>query len=76
MRRQPSADNGDIVVALVENDATVKTFRSHGRRVELRSENPAFQSIVLDAEAVAILGKVIEVRRILGAGRAGVAAGA
>ena len=76
VRRQPSADNGDIVVALVENDATVKTFRSHGRRVELRSENPAFQSIVLDAEAVAILGKVIEVRRILGAGRAGVAAGA
>ena len=76
VRRQPSADNGDIVVALVENEATVKTFRSRGRRVELRSENPAFQSIVLDAETVAILGKVIEVRRILGAGGTAGAAGA
>ena len=66
VRRQPSAENGDIVVALVENDATVKTFRSRGRRVELRSENPAFHPIVLDAEAITILGKVIEVRRILG----------
>ena len=70
VRRQPSAENGDIVVALIENEATVKTFRSRGRRVELRSENPAFRSIVLDAEAVTILGKVIEVRRILGAGGA------
>ena len=66
VRRQPGAENGDIVVALVENDATVKTFRSRGRRVELRSENPAFQPIVVDAEAVTVLGKVIEVRRILG----------
>ena len=70
VRRQPSAGNGDIVVALVESDATVKTFRSRGRRVELRPENPAFDPIVLDAGAVAILGKVIEVRRILGAGGA------
>ena len=70
VRRQPSAGNGDIVVALVENEATVKTFRSRGRRVELRSENPMFQPIVLDAETVTILGKVIEVRRILGAGGA------
>ena len=75
VRRQPSVENGDIVVALVENDATIKTFRSRGRRVELRSENPAFPPIVLDAETVAILGKVVEVRRILGAGRAGGAAG-
>ena len=66
VRRQPSAEHGDIVVALVENDATVKTFRPRGRRVELRSENPAFQPIEFDAEAVTILGKVIEVRRILG----------
>ena len=66
VRRQPSAENGDIVVALVENDATVKTFRTRGQRVELRAENPAFDSIVLDSGTVAILGKVIEVRRILG----------
>ena len=58
------------MVALVENGATVKTFRSRGRRVELRPENSAFDPIVLDTGAVAILGKVIEVRRILGAGGA------
>ena len=73
VRRQPAVANGDIVVALVENDATVKTFRARGRRVELRPENPAFDPIVFDAEHVAILGKVIEVRRILGVrGAAGV----
>ena len=65
VRRQPTAKSGDIVVALVENDATVKTFKSRGRRVELRPENPAFDPIVLDADAVAILGKVVEVRRTL-----------
>ena len=67
VRRQPTARNGDLVVARVGDEATVKTFRSRGRRVELRPENPAFAPIVLDAGAVAILGKVVEVRRILGA---------
>ena len=65
VRRQPSAENGDVVVARVGDDATVKTLRARGQRVELRPENPAFDPIVLDAEAVVILGKVIEVRRFL-----------
>ena len=65
VRRQPTAKNGDIVVALVESDATVKTFKSRGRRVELCPENPAFDAIILDANEVTILGKVIEVRRTL-----------
>ena len=67
VRRQSTAANGDVVVARVGDEATVKTFRPSGRRVELRPENPAFEPIVLDAGAVAILGKVIEVRRILDA---------
>ena len=65
VRRQPIAKSGEIVVALVEDDATVKTFKPRGQRVELRPENPAFESIVLDAGSVVILGKVIEVRRTL-----------
>ena len=65
VRKQPTAKSGEIVVALVENDATVKTFKSRGRQVELHPENPAFEPIVLDADAVIILGKVIEVRRTL-----------
>ena len=73
VRRQQTAANDDVVVARVGDEATVKTFRSHGRRVELRPENPAFEPIVVDAGAVVILGKVIEVRRILDArGGAGV----
>lgn len=65
VRRQPAAKSGEIVVALVEQEATVKTLRLRGRRVELRPENPAFDPISLDAGEVTILGKVIEVRRIL-----------
>ena len=65
VRRQPTASNGDIVVALVENDATVKTFWAHGRRVELRPANSEFSPIKLDIDVVVILGKVIEVRRNL-----------
>jgi repressor LexA len=67
VRRQPTAANGDVVVARVGDEATVKTFRSRGRQVELCPENPAFEPIMLDAGAVVILGKVIEVRRILDA---------
>ena len=66
VRRQPTARTGDIVVALVDHDATVKTFVSRGDgRVTLRPENSAFDPIELDAEAVVILGRVIEVRRTL-----------
>ena len=65
VRRQPTAAPGDIVVARVDGDATVKTFRPRGRYVELRPENPAFDPIVLEAGAVVVLGRVIEVRRIL-----------
>ena len=65
VRRQPTASSGDVVVARVGDEATVKTFRPRGRQVELRPENPAFEPIVFDAGEVVILGKVVEVRRIL-----------
>ena len=65
VRRQPTAASGDIVVAQVGDDATVKTFRPRGRQVELRPENPAFEPLLLDASEVALLGKVVEVRRLL-----------
>ncbi len=66
VRQQPDAEPGDIVVALVGDEATVKTFRRNRGRVELHPANPAFQPIVpeaSDAERFSILGKVIEVRR-------------
>ena len=65
VRRQQTADSGDLVVALVEDEATVKRLRRRGRRVELHPENPDFDVIVPDPEELKILGVVIEVRRHL-----------
>lgn len=65
VRRQPTAQNGDIVVALVEEEATVKRLRIEGRRVILQPENPHFEPIVPDPEKLVLLGKVVEVRRYL-----------
>ncbi len=63
VRAQPSADSGAIVVALVEDEATVKRLRLRGQRIELHPENPAFSPIT--PEECRILGKVVEVRRFL-----------
>jgi repressor LexA len=65
VRRQPAADSGDIVVALIGGEATVKRFRIRRNRVELHPENPAFEAIIPDPSELTLLGKVIEVRRYL-----------
>jgi len=55
------ADNGQIVVAMIEDEATVKRFFRDGDGVRLQPENPAYQPIISrDAE---ILGRVIGVFR-------------
>ena len=66
VRRQPTAHNGEIVVARVGDEATVKRLRLRRGRVELHPENPEFEPIVPDPEEVEILGRVIELRRTLG----------
>ncbi len=63
VRRQPTAKTGDIVVALVGDEATVKRLRLRRGRVELHPENPSFEPIIPSPGEVAILGKVIELRR-------------
>jgi len=63
VRRQDKAEPGDIVVALVDDEATVKTFERRGRRVALVAANPHYPPIVLDPDAVQILGRVVELRR-------------
>jgi repressor LexA len=69
VRRQASAENGDIVAAMVESDtgdgceATVKTFRRRDGHVWLIPHNPAFTPIPGD-DAV-IIGKVVAVMRRL-----------
>jgi repressor LexA len=65
VQRQSNADPGDIVVALVGDEATVKTLYVEGRRVELRAQNPEYAPIVPDPSELRLLGKVLEVRRHL-----------
>ena len=66
VRKQETAESGDVVVALVGEDATVKRLRKRAGRIELHPENPEFSPLVLRPAEVHILGKVIEVRRTLG----------
>ena len=63
VRRQPQADSGDIVVALVEDEATVKTLRLQRGKAYLQPENPDFETIA--PPDFTLLGKVIEVQRSL-----------
>ena len=48
--------DGDIVVALLDDEATVKRFFKEGEKVRLQPENPDFEPII--AENIEIIGKV------------------
>ena len=61
IRPQQTADNGEIVVALLDDSATVKRFRKVGATVWLMPENPAYDPI--DGTEAQILGKVKAVIR-------------
>lgn len=61
VRQQPTADNGDIVAAMLDNEATVKTFKRVDGHVWLMPHNPAYEPIAGDEATV--LGKVTAVLR-------------
>lgn len=62
VQQQPTASNGDIVVALVnDNEATVKTFYKENGHFRLQPENDYMDPIIVDE--VSILGKVVGVFR-------------
>ena len=63
VRPQTQADPGEIVVAMMEGEATVKRLRKRGGRAILQPENPAFKPMELSGEGAAILGKVVGVLR-------------
>jgi len=65
VKRQPTAENGQTVVAVVNGEATIKQFYRHEDRVELRAANPLVKSIVMDSRAVEIRGLVIGLIRRL-----------
>ncbi|MBR5349456.1 MAG: transcriptional repressor LexA [Lachnospiraceae bacterium] len=58
----PTAENGDVVVALIENEATVKTFYKEKGRYRLQPENDTMEPIIV--KDCKILGKVVGLFRI------------
>ncbi len=62
VKQQPDAENGDIVVALVDDSATVKTFYKENGHYRLQPENDTMDPIIVDE--CSILGKVFGVFRI------------
>nr|WP_239164247.1 transcriptional repressor LexA [Actinoplanes palleronii] len=61
VKQQPEAFNGDIVAAMIDDEATVKVFRRRGGHVILEPRNPAYSDI--DGDQAVILGKVVSVLR-------------
>jgi repressor LexA len=65
VRSQPSAENGDVVVALMGEEATVKRFFKKGKKIELKPDNERWETIQIEEGSgeAQILGKVIGVFR-------------
>ncbi len=61
VKKQETAENGDIVVALVEDSATVKRFFKRDGKIVLHPENDYMDDFIFDD--VTILGKVIGLLR-------------
>jgi repressor LexA len=60
IQEQSSADNGDIVVALVEDqEATLKTFRRRGTTIALEAANPAYETRLYQHNQVKVQGKLV-----------------
>jgi repressor LexA len=69
VRQQPVAENGDIIVALIDDEATVKRLRIREERIELRPENLSYRAILVGPEDnLQILGKVVSTIRTSGSG--------
>ncbi len=61
VRQQPVAESGDIVAAMIDGEATVKTFKRSGEHVWLMPHNPAYTPI--PGDEATILGRVVAVLR-------------
>lgn len=63
VRRQETANDGDIVVALVNDEATVKRYRPQNGAIFLEPENESYDALVIDAgtDSFSIIGKVVGV---------------
>ncbi len=61
VRKQDAAENGEIVIALLDDEATVKTLRDNKIKAYLEAANPKYKAIM--DRPFSIIGKVIELRR-------------
>ena len=61
VRQQNVADNGDIVAAMIDGEATVKTFKRRDGHVWLMPHNPAYEPI--NGDEASVLGRVVAVLR-------------
>ncbi|MCA9627428.1 MAG: transcriptional repressor LexA [Myxococcales bacterium] len=67
VRQQEAAKDGDIVVALVDDqDATIKKLKRTGSMVHLVAMNPAYDPIVIEPDRIRIQGRVVGLRREIG----------
>lgn len=64
VRKQETAEDGDIVVALIGNEATLKRFRRERDCIRLDPANPGMCSVRVRPEDLCIQGKVIGIQRI------------
>ena len=60
-RQQPTANKGDIIVAIIGEEATVKRYYPEGTRIRLMPENPSYRPIVVNrySPEFRIAGKVV-----------------
>ena len=61
VRQQQEAYNGDIVAAMIDDEATVKVYRRRGAHVVLEARNAAYDDI--DGDRAVVLGRVVSVLR-------------
>ncbi len=69
VRSQSTAENGEIVVALVEGEATLKRFYLEGGQIRLQPANAALQPMVVEGDRMAgisIIGKLLKIVRDYG----------
>lgn len=63
VRKQPTADDGQVVVVTLDGETTLKTLRKKGGQVSLMAENPRYRAIGIHTESAMVQGVVVAVVR-------------
>lgn len=60
LRYQPTVEDGEVAIVRVEDEGvTCKYLYRDGKNIILKSENPKYEDIIVDAEKVSVIGKVL-----------------